>query len=152
MKIGLEKLKSHRGIAVKVLLDNRAIDLFIDTKFPKEKGFKLEKLKNPLLVQNVNGTVNMGGTITYQIECNIFFKGHVKRAQIDVYKLEKTEVILDIPWLVAHNPEIDQEKKEVQITQCSSIYEKRKQEIQEQKQVRKIEERKIVEKLVPKRF
>jgi len=43
MKIGLEKLKSHKGIAVKVLLDNRAIDLFIDTKFPKEKGLSWKR-------------------------------------------------------------------------------------------------------------
>ena len=69
----------------------------MDTKFVKEKGFKLERLKNPLLVQNMDGTVNVEGAITYQVECNMFFKGHVERAQMDIYNLEKTEVILDIP-------------------------------------------------------
>ena len=152
MKIGLEKLESHKEVAVKVLLDSRAIDLFMDTKFPKVKRFKLERLKNPLLVQNVNGTVNVEGAITHQVKCNMFFKGHVKRAQINVCNLEKTEVILDIPWLAAHNPEINQKKREVQIMQYSSICGKRKQKIQKQKQVRKIEEGKIVEKLVPRRF
>ena len=52
----------------------------MDTKFVKEKGFKLERLKNPLLVQNMDGTVNVEGAITYQVECNMFFKGHVERA------------------------------------------------------------------------
>ena len=69
----------------------------MDTKFVKEKGFKLERLKNPLLVQNMDGTVNVGGAITHQVECNMFFKGHVERAQIDICNLGKTEVILDIP-------------------------------------------------------
>jgi len=79
MKVGLEKLENHKGVVVKALLDSRATDLFMDTKFAKEKGFKLERLKNPLLVQNIDGTVNVGGVITYQIECNMF-KGHTERA------------------------------------------------------------------------
>ena len=107
MRVGLEKLESHKGIAVKVLLDSGATGLFIDTTFAKEKGFKMEKLKNPLLVKNVDGTVNVGGAITHQVECNIFFKGHMERARIDVCNLGKTEVILGMPWLAAHNPEID---------------------------------------------
>ena len=45
MRVGLEKIENHKGAAVKVLLDNRVTDLFMDTKFVKEKGFKLEKLK-----------------------------------------------------------------------------------------------------------
>ena len=97
-------------------------------------------------------TVNVGGAITYQVECNMFFKEHVERAQMNIYNLEKTEVILGMLWLTAHNLEIDQEKGKVRMTQCPSIYEKRKQEIQKRKQVRKIEEGKIVEKLVSRRF
>ena len=43
----------------------------------------------------------------------MYFQEHMKRVQIDVCKLEKTEMILGMPWLVAHNPEIDWEKGEV---------------------------------------
>jgi len=53
--------------------------LFINIKFTKEKGIKLEQLKNPLLVRNVDKIVNIGGAITHQVECNMFFKGHVKK-------------------------------------------------------------------------
>ena len=113
---------------MKVLLDNRATDLFINTKFTKEKGFKLEKLKTPLLVKNIDRTVNVGGAITYQVEYNVFFKEHIERAQMDVYNLGKTEMILDKPWLVAYNLEIDWEKGEIKMTWCSPIYRKRKQE------------------------
>ena len=128
MKVGLEKMKNHEGVVVKVLLDNRATGLFMDTKFTKEKGFKLEKLKKPLLVQNVDGMVNVGGAIIHQVECNMFFKGHVERVRIDVCNLEKTEVILDMLWLAAHNLEIDWEKGEVKMTRCPPICGKKKKE------------------------
>jgi len=94
MKVGLEKLESHKGIVVRVLLDSGAAGLFIDTTFAQEKGFKMEKLKKPLLVRNVDGIVNAGGAIMHQIECNMFFKGYIERTRIDVYNLGKTEVIL----------------------------------------------------------
>ena len=79
MKVGLEKLENHEGIAVKALLEqnNRTIYGY---KAHKTKVFRLEKLKNPLLVQNIDGTVNIGEAITYQMECNMFFKEHIKRA------------------------------------------------------------------------
>ena len=47
MRVGLEKLKSHKGIVVKALLDSGTIGLFMDTTFAREKGFKMERLKNP---------------------------------------------------------------------------------------------------------
>ena len=97
MRVGLEKLESHERIAVKALLDSGATDLFMDMTFAREKGFKIEKLKNSLLVRNVDGMVNAGGAITYQVECNMFFKGHMERARMDICNLGKTEVILGIP-------------------------------------------------------
>jgi len=33
MKVGLEKLESHEGVAVRALLDSGAIGLFMDTTF-----------------------------------------------------------------------------------------------------------------------
>jgi len=97
MKVELEKLESHKGMAVKALLDSRATGLFMDTTFAKEKGFKMERMKNLLLVKNVDGTVNVGEAITHQVECNMFFKGHVERVRMDICNLGKTEVILGMP-------------------------------------------------------
>jgi len=94
LKVGLEKLESHEGIAVKALLDSRVTDLFMDMTFAKEKGFKMEKLKKPLLVRNVDRMANAGGAITHQVKCNMFFKGHMERARMDVCNLGKTELIL----------------------------------------------------------
>jgi len=154
LKVGLEKLESHEGIAVKALLDSRATGLFMDMTFAKKKGFKMEKLKKPLLVRNVDRTANVGGAITHQIKCNMFFKGHMERARIDVCNLGKTELILEMPWLAAHNPEIDWEKGEVKMTHCPPICRRRKQEVKEKK-VRKIEKdenEEVLKRLVPRRF
>jgi len=154
LKVGLEKLESHEGVAVKALLDSGVIGLFMDTTFTKEKGFKIEKLKKPLLVRNVDRTINAGGAIIHQVECNMFFKGHVERARMDVCNLGKTELILGILWLAAHNPEIDWEKGEVKMTRCPPICGKRKQEEKEKKvrKTEKDEDKKVLRKLVPRRF
>jgi len=154
MKVELEKLKNHEGIAVKALLDSGATGLFMDITFAKEKGFKMEKLKKPLLVGNVDRMVNVGGTIMHQVECNIFFKGHVERARMDICNLGKIEVILGMPWLAAHNLEIDWEKREVKMTHCPPICGKRKQEEgkKEVKKVEKNENEEMLKRLVPKRF
>jgi len=122
LKVGLEKLESHEGVAVKVLLDSSATGLFMDTTFVKEKGFKMEKLKKPLLVRNVDGTMNAGGAIMHQVECNMFFKEHMERARMDICNLGKIELILEMLWLAAHNPEIDWEKGEVKMTHCPHLY------------------------------
>ena len=114
----------------------------------------MEKLKKPLLVRNVDRTVNAGGAITHQVEYNMFFKGHVERARMDVYNLGKTKVILGMPWLATHNPEIDWKKGEVKMTCCSPICGRRKQE-EKEKEVKKVEKDKneeTLKKLVPKRF
>jgi len=87
-------LENHERVAVRVLLDSGAMGLFMDMTFAREKEFKIEKLKNPLLVRNVDRMVNAGGAITHQVECNMFFKGHIKRVRMDVCNLGKTEVIL----------------------------------------------------------
>jgi len=154
LKVGLEKLESYEGVVVKALLDSSTTGLFMDTTFAKEKGFKIEKLKKPLLVRNVDGTTNVGGAITHQVECNMFFKGHVERARIDVCNLEKTELILGMPWLAAHNPEIDWEKREVKITHCPPICGKRKQggKKKKVKKIGKDKDEEVLRKLVLRRF
>jgi len=78
-------------------------------------------LERPILVKNVDGIGNSGGAITHEVEVNIYFKGHVERVRMDVCNLGKTEVILGMPWLQAHNPEIDWEKGKVKIMRCPSI-------------------------------
>jgi len=107
LDIEIEKVNTHKGVTVKVLLDSGAIGMFMDREMAKRHGFKMTKLERPLKVKNVNGIKNSEGNITHQVEVNVFYKNHVKRMRMDMCNLEKTEVILEMPWLQAHNPEIN---------------------------------------------
>jgi len=121
MSIGVEKLDTHEDITIRALLDTSATGMFIDKRMAARHGFKLQKLERPIMVRNVNRTNNSGGAIIYQVECNVYYKDHVERMRIDVYDLGKTEVILGMPWLVAHNPEINWETGEVKMTRCPPL-------------------------------
>jgi len=107
LNIRVEKINMHEGVMIKALLDSGVTGMFMDRQMAARHGFKLQRLERPLMVKNVNGTVNSGGAITHQVECNIFYKGYMERMWMDVCDLGKTEVILGMPWLAAYNPEIN---------------------------------------------
>jgi len=97
LSIGIEKIDTHEGITVKVLLDSGTMGMFMDKRTVAKHGFKLQKLERPIAIRNMDGTNNSGGAITHQVECNVFYKGHIERMRMDVCDLGKTEVILGIP-------------------------------------------------------
>ena len=150
MKVGLEKLDTHEGTTVKALLDSRATGCFIDKEFTEKEGFKLEKLDKLLEVKNVNGTDNNSGKIEYEIECNMYFEGHVERIRMDVCKLGRMKMILGMPWLAAHNPEINWEKGEVKMMRCPPWCAQSKEKKEKKQRIRAVEQ--TVEELVLKRF
>jgi len=82
---------------VKMLLDSSTTVMFMDRKMAARNGFKLQKLKKPVVVRNVDGTNNSRGAITHQVEVNVYYKSHMERMRIDVYDLGKTDIILGIP-------------------------------------------------------
>jgi len=144
LNIGVEKINTHEGVMIKALLDSGATGMFMDRQTAARHGFKLQKLKRPIAVRNVDGTNNSGGAITHQVECNVFYKGHMERMRMDVCDLGKTEVILGMPWLAAHNPEINWETGEVKMTRCPPLCGGRGQKKEKVKRIVTEEEEKIV--------
>jgi len=118
--------------------------MFMNKQTVARHGFKLQKLERPLMVKNVDGTVNSGGAIMHQVECNVFYKGHMERMRMDVCDLGKMEVILGMPWLAAHNLEINWETREVKITRCLPLCGGRSQKKKKVKRIVTEEEEKIV--------
>ena len=107
LNIEIEKIDTHEGVAVKALLDSDATEMFMDKRTAVKHGFILKELEKSIMVRNVNGTDNSGGAITHQVEANVYYKSHIERMRMDVCDLGKMEVILGMPWLQAHNPEIN---------------------------------------------
>jgi len=118
LNIRVEKIDMHEGIMIKALLDSGTMGMFMDRQMAARHGFKLQKLERLLIVKNVDGTMNSGGAITHQVECNVFYKGHVERIRMNVCDLGKMEAILGMPWLVAYNLEINWETGKVKMTRC----------------------------------
>jgi len=140
---------THKGITIKALLDSGATGMFMDQRMAVRHGFRLQKLERPIVVKNINGTNNSAGSITHQVEVNVYYKNHVERIRIDVCNLGRTDIILGMPWLQAHNPEINWETEEVKMTMCPLLY-GRNTKLKEEKRGKKekrvaiLEEKKIV--------
>ena len=110
---------------------------------------KLQRLGRPVAVRNVNGTNNSRGAITHQVEVDVYYKSYVERMRMGVCNLGKTDVILGMPWLQAHNPEINWETGEVKMTRCPPLYRRnmkleKGQKAKKGKRVVMLEEEKIV--------
>jgi len=90
----------------------------MSSEFAKKQGFKLKKLERPMQVRNVDGSFNREGPIENTVEVNIYYQGHRERMEIDMIGGQKWSVILGMPWLGRHNPEIDWRTGEVKITRC----------------------------------
>jgi len=144
LNIKVEKIDTHEGVMIKALLDSGAIGVFMNRQTAARHGFKLQKLERPIAVRNVDGTNNSGRAIMHQVECNVFFKGHVERMWMDICNLGKTEIILSMPWLAAHNPEINWETGEVKMTRCPPLCGGKSQKKERVKRVVTEEEEKIV--------
>jgi len=118
VKIGLERIDTQEGVMVEALLDSGVTGLVISSEFARKQGFKLKKLERPMNVRNVNGSLNKEGPIEYMVEVNIYYQGHRERTEINVIGGQKWTVILGMPWLACHNPEIDWRTGEVKMTRC----------------------------------
>ena len=118
VKIGLERIDMQEGITVEALLDSGATGLVMSSEFARKQGFKLKKLKRPMNVRNMDRLLNKEGPIEHTVKVNIYFKGHRERTEIDVIGGQKWMVILGMPWLACHNPEIDWRIGEVKMTRC----------------------------------
>jgi len=82
------------------------------------------------------------------VEANVYYKGHIERMRIDVCDLGKTEIILGMPWLATHNPEINWKTGEVKMTRCpllcSRVKVKEEDKKKRGKRIVTLEEEKIV--------
>ena len=104
---------------VEALLDSGATGLVMSSEFAKKQGFKLKKLERSMNIRNVNRSLNKKELIENTVEVNIYYQGYRERIEIDVIRGQKWMVILRMPWLARHNPEIDWRTGEVKMMRYS---------------------------------
>jgi len=78
-------------------------------------------LSHNILVFNVDGSPNEAGQISEVVDVVLQYKTHSKRMLLAVSGLGKQSLILGYDWLKDHNPKIDWEKGEVEMTRCYAV-------------------------------
>jgi len=76
-------------------------------------------LSHNISVINVDGSPNEAGQISEVVDVVLRYKTHSERMLLAVSGLRKQNLILGYDWLKDHNPKIDWEKGEVEMTRCS---------------------------------
>jgi len=105
--------------SVKTLLDCRATKSFIDRDFACLKGMNTQTLSCNIPVFNVDSSFNEAGQISEVVDVVLHYKTYSERMLLAVSRLGKQSLILGYDWLKDHNPRIDWEKEEVEMTHCS---------------------------------
>jgi len=104
--------------SVEALLDCGATGSLIDRDFVCSKGMNTQILSHNIPVFNVNGSSNKAGQISEIVDVVLCYKTHSERMLLAVSELGKQSLILGYDWLKDHNPRIDWEKGEVEMTRC----------------------------------
>ena len=73
----------------KALLDCGATGQFMDKKFAIGNNIAMRQLPAPIRVYNVNGTLNIGGSITHETTLTMIHKGHKEDVTFEICDLGK---------------------------------------------------------------
>jgi len=104
--------------SVEALLDCEATGSLINRDFVRSKEMNTWTLSHNIPVFNVDGFPNKAGQISKVVDVVLRYKTYSKRMLLAVSRLGKQSLILDYNWLKNHNPKIDWEKGEVEMTRC----------------------------------
>jgi len=104
--------------SIEALLDCGATGSLIDRDFVRSKGMNTRTLSHNIPVFNVDGSPNEAGQISEMVDVVLHYKTHSKRMLLAVAGLGKQNLILGYDWLIDHNPKINWEKREVEMTRC----------------------------------
>jgi len=104
--------------SIEALLDCGATGSLIDRDFVHLKGMNTRTLLHNIPVFNVDSAPNEAGQISEVVDVVLYYKTHSERMLLAVSRLGKQNLILGYDWLKDHNPKIDWEKKEVEMTHC----------------------------------
>ena len=106
---------------LEALLDYGASGLFIDLEYMKTKQINTHQLAQSIPVNNVDGTLNERGPIQEVVELVLWYNRHHEHAVFAVICIGKEDLILRLPWLKKHNPEVDWTIEVVKMSQCLSV-------------------------------
>ena len=119
LPVEIRTMDTNKLYSVKALLDSRATGSFINRDFVHSKGMNTQIFLYNILVFNVDGSPNKAEQISEVINILLYYKTYSERMLLAISGLGKQSLILGYNWLKDHNPKIDWEKGEVEMTCCS---------------------------------
>ncbi|ESK89508.1 hypothetical protein Moror_16078 [Moniliophthora roreri MCA 2997] len=113
MHIPLQYKVGTKIIKTQALLDSGAGRRFISMALAKRLGKKWIQLSEKIKVFNVDGTPNKTAWISHVVELEFKIAGKEFRENFMISGIGDERIILGLPWLRYHNPQIDWETGEV---------------------------------------
>ena len=98
---------TNQNVGTLALIDSGVGGKFIDQNYAWKLGVKIQKLEQPLIARNVDGTENKKGEITSFVNLDLIINGRTKRTRLLVTGLGRQKIILGFPWLREQNPNIN---------------------------------------------
>ena len=103
----LEKVDTTTPFGTPALVDSGASGNFIDLDYAQSRGFKINKLPRSISLYNIDGTLNSQGAVKYTVSTILKVHGHSERILLYATNLGDLPIVLGLPWLSHHNPEVD---------------------------------------------
>jgi Retroviral aspartyl protease len=99
--------EKNKLIETQPLVDSGAGGTFMDENYAWKQEFNLTKLEYPIIAWNMDGTKNKQETIQYYTDLDLHINGKTHTEWFLIMGLRNQKVILRLPWLQKHNPEIN---------------------------------------------
>jgi hypothetical protein len=111
-----------KGQTLRALIDSGATGNFIDARIVAQKGYKALRKEAPYQLLLVDGGEigSNEGMVTHETEelSMTVLRGHTEDIQFDIVAMGTHKVVLGMPWLRFHNPQIDWAGERITMNQC----------------------------------
>ena len=95
---------TNKIVEALALIDSGAGGKFIDQAYARKLGIKTQKLEQPLIARNVDGTPNKKGKITSFAILNLVINGRTKRTRLLITRLGRQQIILGFSMVKGTKP------------------------------------------------
>jgi hypothetical protein len=116
IKVQIQATDTAQIHGTESLVDCSASGLFLDIDYVQKNQIETKSLSTPILVCNVDGMPNENGLIKEVANMLLHYDGHTECVTFVVTRLGKENMILGLPWLKEHNPEINWTTGEVKMS------------------------------------
>ena len=104
MHVPVSVRTSNKKADIKVLVDSRATNNFINPQFAKKMGIGMTKLKNPRGIWNIDNMENQLGKIMHFATLSVSTNGIAHKMTFLVTDIGNEDILLGYPWLATYEP------------------------------------------------